>query len=144
MREVVSSIPGLCRLNDAELALLESEATVIVAAVGDTLFAPFSRTNAYWFLIEGEWKVVRKVLGVEHLMFEADRVGSWTGGIPLIDAIAPPATIVLAPSRFLRIPIATMERLAATNANVAKRLLEGLNWGTGHIASLVPATAAKP
>ena len=41
------------------------------------------------------------------------------GGWTLDDAIAPPVATVLAPSRFLRVPIATTERLAATNAALA-------------------------
>jgi hypothetical protein len=139
MRDILAALPGFGSLNAAELAILQQEASIVSASPGDTLFTAFSRTDAYWFLVEGEWRVVRKVLGVDHLMFEAARVGSWTGGVPLIDAIAPPAATVLQPSRFLRVPVSTMDRLASTNAVLAKQLLNGLHWGTGHIGGLVPS-----
>lgn len=71
-------------------------------------------------------------------MFEADRVGTRTGGIPVIDWIAPLKAEVLAPSRFLAIPIPAVEGAVGANPRVAKRLLEAVQWGAGHIGGLIP------
>ena len=95
-------------------------------------------TDSYWLLIEGRWRVERRIAGDVRLMFEADRPGSWTGGIPVIDKIAPPRAIILEASRLLRAPSAVIDDLAGVNTGVAKRLLAAVNWGSGHIGDLIP------
>ncbi|MEL6678850.1 MAG: hypothetical protein AAFQ51_09095 [Pseudomonadota bacterium] len=133
-------LPLLAAVTPDQADSLESEAEVIAANPGDDLFPEFSITDAYWILIEGRWRVTRRVAGVPQEMFEADRRGSWTGGIPVIDAIAPPKAEVLAPSKFLRVPIPLFEELVAANPQIAKRLLEAVNWGSDHIGGLIPSS----
>ncbi len=144
MQDEILSIPGFGELTSVEAQLLHGNATVIRADPGETLFSPFMPTDAYWFLIAGRWRIIRRVLGVEQFMFEGDRPGSWTGGVSLIDAVAPPAVTILAPSRLLRVPIAAMERMAATNSTAAKTLLDGLNWGTEHVGGLIRLAVSEP
>jgi len=136
------TLPLFDSLTDEECDRLMAEAAEVSVAPGTPLFPRFEPTRAFWVLIEGRWRVVRQVAGREELMFEADRPGTWTGGIPLIDAIAPVRADVLAPSRFLAAPIGTVHALAAANPVVARRLLEAVEWGARHIGTLTSQTAS--
>jgi CRP-like cAMP-binding protein len=143
MTDELRSLPLFGSLTDEEADRLAAEAAEVSVTPGDPLFPGFEPTRAFWVLIEGRWRVVRRVAGREDAMFEADRPGTWTGGVPLIDAIAPVRAEVLAPSRFLAVPIPTMHALAATNPGVARRLLEAIEWGARRIGGPTqqPATA---
>lgn len=135
----LQKLPLLAGATENEAARLRDEATVVTANAGDFLFPDYTVTDAFWILIEGRWRVTRRVAGVPQLMFEADRTGTWTGGIPIIDAIAPPKADVLEHARFLKVPSPVFEDLSAANPKIAKRLLEAVNWGSDHIGGLLPA-----
>ncbi|MEM9764534.1 MAG: hypothetical protein AAF968_18845 [Pseudomonadota bacterium] len=135
------TLPLLAAATEAEAARILENSEIVATAPGETLFPPFESTDAFWILIEGRWRVTRRVAGTPQLMFEADRPGTWTGGARVIDAIAPPMAEVLAPSRFLKMPIATLEDIAGDNPRTAQRLLEALHWGAGHIGGLIAAAA---
>ena len=134
------TLPLLADATPAQAASLLQAARIRTVEPGDDLFEPFAITDAYWVLIAGRWRVTRRVAGREQVMFEAERPGTWTGGIAVIDAIAPPKADILARSQVLGIPSTALEALAAENAQVAKRLLEAVHWGAGHIGHLIPDT----
>ena len=133
------TLPLLAAATETEAEQLRSAAQVIDALPGDALFPDYTITDGFWILTRGNWRVTRRVAGTPQVMFEADRLGTWTGGIPVIDAIAPPKAEVLAPSQFLKIPSAVLERIVSQNPQIAKRLLEAVQWGAGHIGGLIPA-----
>ena len=135
----LQTLPLLAAATEEDAARILATANVVTTIAGDVLFPDYTITDAFWILIEGRWRVTRRVAGVPRLMFEADRPGTWTGGIPIIDAIAPPKAEVLDTARFLKVPIEVLEEIAARNAQIAKRLLEAVNWGSGHIGGLLPA-----
>ena len=135
----LKALPLLAAATDHEAADLLDRSTVIDAAPGEEIFPPFAVTDAFWILTKGRWRVTRRVAGTPQLMFEADRPGSWTGGIPIIDAIAPPMAEVLEDARFLKIPIAVLENIAGSNPQIAKQLLGAVTWGSGNIGGLLPA-----
>lgn len=135
----LETLPLLAGATDREAAILRSQSEVIDAAPGEQIFPPFAATDAFWILIEGHWRVTRRVAGIPQVMFEADRPGTWTGGIPVIDAIAPPMAEILDKARFLKVPSPVLEDIAGSNPTIAKRLLEAVNWGSGHIGGLLPA-----
>lgn len=143
MNGPLEALPFCGMLTDQQAAALLRAASLEEREPGP-LLPPHSRTDAFCFLIEGRWRVERAVAGVDALMFEADRPGSWTGGIPLIDAIAPVSPFVLAPSRFLRVPIPALTELVASNPSVARWLLEGLEWGSRHIGELLERVPRAP
>lgn len=134
----LARIPLLSGATSDQAQQIAREASVVEGARGTTLFPDYTVTDAFWILIEGHWRVTRRVAGTPHVMFENDRPGSWTGGIPIIDAIAPPRAELLSDARMLRIPSTVLENLARANDRVAKRLLEAVHWGAGHIGGLIP------
>jgi len=142
MRHELKHLPLLAAATKAELERLERAASVIAAIPGEALFPAFTPTDTFWLLLAGRWRVLRRVAGREALMFEADRPGTWTGGVPVIYAIAPVRAEVLAPSRFARLPIAAMEATVAGNPRVARHLLEALEWAPA--ASATSSTSAPP
>lgn len=135
----LKALPLLAAATDHEALALLDRSKVIDAASSEQIFPPFAATDAFWILIEGRWRVTRRVAGVPQVMFEADRPGTWTGGIPIIDVIAPPMAEILDNARFLKVPSAVLEDIAGSNPKIAKRLLEAVNWGSGHIGGLLPA-----
>ena len=135
----LKALPLLQDATDRETAILHSQSELVHAAPGEEIFPPFAATDAFWILIRGRWRVTRRVAGVPQVMFEADRPGTWTGGIPMIDAIAPPMAAVLDEARFLKVPSPVLEDIAGANPRIAKRLLEAVNWGSDHIGGLLPA-----
>ena len=135
----LQTLPLLAGAKEDDAARILATADVVTATAGEQLFPDYRITDAFWILIEGRWRVTRRVAGTPRVMFEADRPGTWTGGIPIIDAIAPPRAEVLDDARFLRVPIEILEDIAGRNAQIAKRLLEAVNWGSGHIGGLIPA-----
>lgn len=135
----LKTLPLLADTTEKEAARLRAASEVIEAKPGDVLFPDYTITDDFWLLIKGRWRVTRRVAGAPQVMFEADRPGSWTGGIPIIDAIAPPKAEVLETAQFLKVPSAVLEMIVGQNAQAAKRLLEAVNWGTGHIGELIPS-----
>ena len=135
----LNALPLLAGATKDETEILRGRSKVIDAAPGEQLFPAFAPTDAFWILIKGRWRVTRRVARVPQLMFEADRPGTWTGGISIIDTIAPPKAEVLERARFLKIPIAILEDIAGSNPQIAKQLLDAVNWGSGHIGRLIPA-----
>lgn len=127
----IRKLPLVADASEAQAtALLEASETVMVGP-DNFLFPDFSVTDADWVLIEGDWAVARRVSGTPRLMFQANRPGTWTGGIPVIDRIAPPAADIRASSRFLKIPIPAVEALVADNSGVARRLLGAIHRAPG-------------
>ncbi|MEL6979877.1 MAG: hypothetical protein AAGM38_14500 [Pseudomonadota bacterium] len=133
----LSTLPLFAAATEAQAEALLDASEIVSAAPGDQLFPAFSVTDAYWVLIDGDWAVTRRVAGTPRLMFEASRPGTWTGGIPVIDRIAPPAAEIRAWSRFLKIPSRAVEALVSENPGVAARLLDAVHWGAGHIGGLI-------
>lgn len=131
------AIPLLAGLDATSREAVLAVSRLVDVDTGESLFKAYAVTDALWVLLEGHWRVIRRVSGIEREMFHADRVGTWTGGIPIIDRIAPVKVEILAPSRFIAIPISAMEDAVAVNPRVAKRLLEAVHWGAGHIGALI-------
>ncbi|MBX9649910.1 MAG: hypothetical protein K2X57_22955 [Xanthobacteraceae bacterium] len=122
--------------NDAGLQLAGASDQVSVMA-SDPLFPDRQITDAFWVLLTGRWRVLRRIVGNDVLMFEAERPGTWTGGIPVIDTIAPPSAEVLMTSRFARVPIAAMHVALASSPAASRRLLEAVEWGAKTIGGLI-------
>ena len=124
-------------------AITEEETTNIAVYVefktissGETFIEPWSITDGFWFLVDGRWRVTRKVAGKPQEMFESDRPGTWTGGITVIDKIAPVMAQALTDCELIWIAKTGVEELVASNPTVATRLLEAVNWGSDYIGEL--------
>jgi signal-transduction protein with cAMP-binding, CBS, and nucleotidyltransferase domain len=128
-----TQMPFFADITDAENNQLNKEAVFEVFRQDQTPLPNHQVTQHYWFLVEGHWQVWRQINQHAELMFDSDCVGTWTGGIPVIDHIAPVKVTILKPSTLVRISPDTMHQLVATNGNVAKQLLNAVHWGTQRI-----------
>jgi hypothetical protein len=113
-----------------------AEARLHVLETGEPLHQGFIETDAYFFLLEGSWRVERKVDDAPQLMFANDRVGSWTGGIDVIDAIAPVRGVATRRSTVVEVPRPVMLQLLRDSAAARRALLEALAWGAGRLHEL--------
>lgn len=137
--QALKTLPFFAAITDAELNALKGGCTIVELARGESIPTKQGQTDAYWFLLAGHWQVARRIQGVWHTMFDTDRVGTWTGGIAVIDAIAPVRATTHAPSQLIRVETTAMQHLVAANPQVARQLLNAVNWGSDHIGSLLEA-----
>lgn len=90
-----------------------------------------------YVLIEGEWKLTRRVSGTEVLLVQTDYRGSWVGSIPLVEGQYQATGHVIKPSRFLQISREDVKYMLETGFPIATHLLQGVSVGARNSEALM-------
>ncbi|MEM8849577.1 MAG: hypothetical protein AAGE03_06020 [Pseudomonadota bacterium] len=90
---------------------------------------PTKAPGGYAFLVAGRWWMRRTIQGTMPHDWVDDRPGNWHGGIPLIDAVAPPEVRAEDACTVLHVPRDLLNQLAAQNRHLGAAMLRGVRGG---------------
>lgn len=120
-------------LSPEQLQWLIENSTEVNAEVGERIFTQNTDGDALWVLVEGEWRLSRKMDGVETTIVTTDYAGSWAGGIPLLTGDFQATGHAVRPSRFLKIPNEAVSYMLSNGFPIAKHLIAGISVGARNL-----------
>jgi signal transduction histidine kinase len=99
--------------------------------------------EAFWILLEGEWRLTKQVGGREITVVTTDYTGSWVGGVQpeagvqAVGGLSPITARVTRPSRLRRLPIDAFRHMLDAGFPLTTHLLAGVSAGTRRFEELV-------
>ena len=116
---------------------LVAHSTVVEVAAGDHIFVEAQPPDAFWVLVEGEWRITHTLNRHETTLIREDQPGTWGGYIPWVTGVAQLNGQALRPSRFLRVAPAIVQQMFLGGFPIAPHILAGLSWGVRNFETVV-------
>ena len=116
--------------SEQQLAWLAASSTDVRFEEHEQVFAEGQPATGLWVLVEGEWRISRRIGGFDSPMNTTARPGTWGGGLPLVGGTYQISGVATSPSVFLHIPDAGVEYILARGFPIATHLLAGITTGT--------------
>jgi len=107
---------------------LVAHSEVVLVAAGEHIFVEQELPDAFWVLVESEWRITHTLNRHETTLIREDQPGTWGGYIPWVTGVAQLNGQALRPSRFLRIAPTIMEQMFVGGFPIAPHILAGLSW----------------
>ncbi|GFE63525.1 hypothetical protein [Litoreibacter roseus] len=124
------ALPIFAQLSEQAFDTLITASRLMTAQTGEKALDRDRPPHGFTFLLEGSWTMHRHLPGVETpVVWVDDRPGSWHGGVPAIDAIAPADVWADTPSHMMFVPASVMLPLLRTEPTVARHMLRGIHGG---------------
>lgn len=67
---------------------LVAHSQVVAVAAGDHIFVESELPDAFWVLVEGEWRITHTLNRHETTLIREDQPGTWGGYIPWVTGVA--------------------------------------------------------
>ncbi|MEM7644624.1 MAG: hypothetical protein AAF366_19180 [Pseudomonadota bacterium] len=128
-RNRLAAIDHFSDLSPDQLDRLLAGSDLVDYAAGAPILDPAKAPGGYAFLISGRWWMRRTIQGSAPRDWVDDRPGNWHGGIPLIDAVAPPEVRAEDACSVLHVPRDLLNALAGENRHLGVAMLRGVRGG---------------
>ncbi len=128
--EKLSKVPFFSALSRKQLEQVAQEAEEFGFEANEILRKREDTHNPFWILLYGSWSMRRFLDGVEKpVVYKTDRLGSWHGGISIIDTIAPAEIKATSHSYIMRVSPELMEKWIKEGLPIREHLLKGIGFG---------------
>jgi len=126
----LSKVPFFSALSLEQLQQVAEQAQEFSFKKGDAVRMRENTNNPFWILLYGSWSMKRFLSTQEEpLVYETDRLGSWHGGISIIDTISPAEIKATSHSYILRVEPKLMEKWILDGLPIQEPLLKGIGFG---------------
>jgi signal transduction histidine kinase len=119
-----------------QLRWLADHAEEVAYPAGERFVTDGEPVEALWVLLDGEMQILRSLAGRETVMGSGSAPGTWAGWLPVFGEVSVVTARTLRPSRFARIPKATVQELLSGGYPVAMHLLQGITSGVQNFAAM--------
>lgn len=128
--EKLGKVPFFSALSRKQLQQVANEAEEFGFEKGETIRRKSDSNNPFWILLYGSWSMKRFLNTTkEPLVYNTDRLGSWHGGISIIDTIAPAEIKATSYSYIMRVGTELMEKWIKDGLPIQEHLLKGIGFG---------------
>ncbi|WP_298545687.1 hypothetical protein [uncultured Aquimarina sp.] len=126
----LSKVPFFDALSEEQLKQVANEAQEFGFEKGETIKTREETNTTFWILLYGSWSIKRFLNGTEEPAFyETDKLGSWHGGISIIDVIAPAEIKATSYSYVMQVNPKLMEKWIQDGMPIQEHLLKGIGFG---------------
>ncbi len=126
----LSKVPFFSALSQKQLQQVAEEAEEFGFEANELVKKRKNTNNPFWILLYGSWSMKRFLDGMEKpVVYETDRLGSWHGGISIIDTIAQAEIKATSNSYIMRVSPELMEQWIKDGLPIEKHLLKGIGFG---------------
>lgn len=128
--EKLSKVPFFDALSRKQLEQVAKEAEEFGFNAGETVREKTDANNPFWILLYRSWSMKRFLSTTkEPIVYETDKLGSWHGGISIIDTIAPAEIKATSHSYIMRVSPDLMEKWVIDGLPIQEHLLKGIGFG---------------
>jgi signal transduction histidine kinase len=87
-------------------------------------------SNNAWVLIEGGWRFIRKIDGIDNTVIESEQPGTWGAGFPDFKGNYTATSRTTKPSRFFRVRNDQVDEMLKLGFPITNHILNGVRAGT--------------
>ncbi len=124
------------KLSGEQLEWLLQNSQEIEPEADQWLIREGDKAPGLYSLVEGEWRLTRKMSNQETTVVKTSQPGSWISGIPVLDGVAPASVQATLPSRVLLIANERVRYMFDHGFPIATHILEGLSMGARNMEAL--------
>jgi signal transduction histidine kinase len=88
------------------------------------------QSTGAWILIEGGWRFIRKIDGVDNTIVESEQPGTWGAGFPDLHGSYTATSRTTRPSRFLHPSNEQLQQMLKMGFPITNHILNGIRTGT--------------
>ncbi|NAS13886.1 cyclic nucleotide-binding domain-containing protein [Poritiphilus flavus] len=126
----LSKAPFFSTLSQEQLEQVAQEAQEYSFDAGEIIRSTDETNNPFWILLYGSWSMKRYLNSTQKpVVYETGRLGSWHGGISLIDTIATAEIKATSHSYIMRVPQDLMAKWIRDGFPIQEHLLKGIAFG---------------
>jgi signal transduction histidine kinase len=137
VEELIADMPMFDRLDGDQRRWLAERVELTDLPAGVELVVEDHPPSGFWFLVDGEIEIRRRVGGVDVRVGSGDQRGAWVGAIPYVHETSLMTGLVSRPSRLLRVPDDVIAHMLDHGFPIAPHLLRGLSTGTQRFGARV-------
>src|SRR5215213_9673176 len=113
-------------LSEPQLKWLAKNSKEIEYQAGEKLFNQGEVAEALWVLLEGEWRLTRKMGGTEITLISTNKPGTWAGGYLLLNGAYQATVTAVQPLRVLYVHNNTVKQMLADGFQISYHMVNGL------------------
>lgn len=122
--------PLFKNFDTTQLAYLQANSKIMELEADTYLRIQDDNPIDFLVLLEGEWTMERHLRGIKKpMIFSSNKIGSWHGGIDLVDMMAPATVKTDAASKILSIPKKAMNDMIKRNFPITIHIIKGIKFG---------------
>ena len=137
IEELIAGMPMFEHLDAGQRRWLAERAELVDLPAGVELVVEDHPPSGFWFLIEGEIEIRRRIGGVDVIVGSGDQLGAWVGTIPYVQDTSLLTGLLSRPSRLLRVPDEVIAHMLDHGFPIAPHLLRGVSAGTQRFGARV-------
>jgi signal transduction histidine kinase len=137
IEQLIAGMPMFEQLDADQRRWLAERAELRDLPVGVELVVEDGPPSGFWFLVEGEIEIHRRVAGVDVRVATGDQPGAWVGVIPYVHENSLMTGLVSRPSRLLRVPDEAVTSMLDHGFPIAPHLLRGVTTGVERFGARV-------
>jgi signal transduction histidine kinase len=137
VEELIAGMPMFERLDADQRRWLAERAELVDLPAGVELVVEDHPPSGFWFLVEGEIEIRRRIGGVDVRVGSGDQLGAWVGTIPYVQDTSLLTGLLARPSRLLRVPDEAIAHMLDNGFPIAPHLLRGVSTGTQRFGARV-------
>jgi signal transduction histidine kinase len=137
IEQLIAGMPMFEQLDGGQRRWLAERAEVADLPAGVELVVEDSPPSGFWFLVEGEIEIRRRIGGVDVRVASGDQLGAWAGVVPYVHDTSLITGVLARPSRLLRVPDEVVAHMLDHGFPIAPHLLRGVSAGAERFGARV-------
>jgi signal transduction histidine kinase len=137
IEELIAGMPMFEQLDAAQRRWLAERAELRDLPAGVELVVEDGPPSGFWFLVEGEMEIRRRIGGVDVRVASGDQPGVWAGVVPYVYDTSHITGVLARPSRVLRVPDEVVAHMLDHGFPIAPHLLRGVTAGAQRLGARV-------
>ena len=137
IEELIAGMPMFEQLDGGQRRWLAERAELVDLPAGVELVVEDRPPSGFWFLVEGEIEIRRRIGGVDVRVGSGDQPGAWVGTIPYVQDTSMLTGLLSRASRLLRVPDEAVTHMLDNGFPIAPHLLRGVSTGTQRFGARV-------
>jgi len=137
IEQLIAGMPMFEQLDAGQRRWLAERAELRDLPAGVELIVEDSPPSGFWFLVEGEMEIRRRLGGVDVRVASGDQLGAWVGVVPYVYDTSLITGLLARPSRVLRVPDEVVAYMLDHGFPIAPHLLRGVMAGAERFGARV-------
>jgi signal transduction histidine kinase len=137
IEQLIAGMPMFEQLDAGQRRWLAERAELVDLPAGVELIVEDRPPSGFWFLVEGEIEIRRRIGGVDIRVASGDRLGAWAGVVPYVYETSLITGVLARPSRVLRVPDEVVAHMLDHGFPIAPHLLRGVTAGAERFGARV-------
>jgi signal transduction histidine kinase len=137
IEQLITGMPMFEQLDAGQRRWLAERAELRDLPAGVELVVEDTPPSGFWFLVEGEMEIRRRLGGVDVRVASGDQLGAWVGVVPYVYDTSLITGLLARPSRVLRVPDEVVAHMLDHGFPIAPHLLRGVMAGAERFGARV-------